>query len=376
MITVLNIVGTRPEVIKMAPVISALNQYPDQVRPVLCSTGQHREMVDQALALFSLKPDHDLDLMQPDQTLSALTARLFAELDHIVKIEKPDWILAQGDTTTVFVSAMIAYYHKVKFGHVEAGLRTGNRFSPFPEEANRMIADLLADLCFAPTEHSQEILLGEGHRPDKIVMTGNTIVDALLMIKQQPYDWSQGPLARIPRDRQIVVITAHRRESFGKPLEQICLAIRDLALSHQAQTHFVFPVHYNPNVREVVFRYLADLQNITLLDPLDYAAMIHLMSRAALILTDSGGIQEEGPSLGVPVLVMRESTERPEGIWTGAVQLVGTERQRIVYEVERCLGQPGVALSDTHVAKTSPYGDGMASCRIVAAILNFSQLKD
>lgn len=375
MITVLCIVGTRPEVIKMAPVIKALHQHPAEIRPVLCSTGQHRQMLDQALGLFGLQADYDLDIMQPNQTLSDLTARLFSALAPIVEAEKPDWILAQGDTTTVLVAAMIAYYHKTKFGHVEAGLRTGNHYSPFPEEINRRIADLLADLCFAPTEYSRDALLREGHQPDRVIMTGNTIVDALLMIKQQPYRWSTGPLAQIPFDRELVVVTAHRRESFGAPLERICLAIRDLALCLGAQTHFVFPVHHNPNVREVVFRHLTDLENVSLIDPLDYASMVHLMSRAALILTDSGGIQEEGPSLGVPVLVLRETTERPEGVWAGVVRLVGTERRRIVSEVKQGLEEARSAGSEHNAERTNPYGDGKAADKIVAALVDFGAVE-
>jgi len=370
MISVLSVVGTRPEVIKMAPVILALNQHPDEIRSVLCSTGQHRQMLDQALTLFGLEPDYDLDVMQPNQTLSDLTARLFFDLARIVEMEKPDWILAQGDTTTVFVSAMIAYYHKTQFGHVEAGLRTGDRYSPFPEEMNRRIADLLAEVCFAPTEHSRDALLREGHRADRVIMTGNTIVDALLMIKQESYDWSTGPLAQVPLNRELIVVTAHRRENFGAPLERICQAVRDLALHFRTRVQFVFPVHHNPNVRDVVYRHLTNLENVSLLEPLDYASMVHLMSRAVLILTDSGGIQEEGLSLGVPVLVMRETTERPEGIWAGAARLVGTERQRVASAVKQELqGAKGATLQH-NAAGINPYGDGKAAQRIVAALLN------
>ncbi len=369
MITVLSVIGTRPEAIKMAPLIAEINRHPGEIRSVLCSTGQHREMLDQALSLFGLRVDHELDVMQANQSLSDLTARLFSALAPVVQRERPDWILAQGDTTTVMVAALVAYYHRIRFGHVEAGLRTGDRYRPFPEEINRRIADLLADLCFAPTEHSREVLLAEGHPPDRVLMTGNTIVDALLMIRQQPYDWAAGPLAGVPLERQLVVVTAHRRESFGVPLEQVCLALRELALQFAKQTHFVFPVHYNPNVRDVVFANLSDLPNVSLLAPLDYASMVHLMSRAALILTDSGGIQEEGPSLGVPVLVLRETTERPEGIWTGAVRLVGTERQRIVAETMRVLHARDNDAGGT-TWNANPYGDGYAAQRIVAAILH------
>lgn len=371
MITILSIVGTRPEVIKMAPVLLELRRHTGNIRSVLCSTGQHREMLSQAFELFDLEPDYDLRVMQPNQTLSALTAQLFARLAPVIEHEKPDWILAQGDTTTVFVAAMMAYYHRVRFGHVEAGLRTGDPYSPFPEEINRRIADLLADLCFAPTEHSRETLISEGYPAERIIVTGNPIVDALQMIKQQPYDWSVGPLGHIPRDCPLVVVTAHRRESFGRPLEQICLAIRDLALEYGARVQFVFPVHHNPNVREIVFRYLSELQNVHLIEPLDYAAMVHLMASSRLILTDSGGIQEEGPSLGVPVLVMRETTERPEGVWTGMARLIGTNRQRIVEEVKRELSEDSRPISGKH----SLYGDGTAAQKIAVALLRYDVMQ-
>lgn len=373
MITVLSVVGTRPEVIKMAPVVLALKQHSAAIRSVLCSTGQHRQMLDQALALFDLDAEYDLDVMQPDQTLPALTSELFAALAPVIEKEKPEWILAVGDTTTVFVAAMMAYYHRVQFGHVEAGLRTGNRYNPFPEEVNRRVADLLADLYFAPTEHSRDALLAEGYPRERIIVTGNTIVDALLMIKRQPYDWATGPLSDIPLDRPLIVATAHRRESFGRPLEQICLAIRDLALAYATCVHFVFPVHHNPNVRKVVFRHLRGLDNMSLVEPLDYAGMVHLMARARLLLTDSGGIQEEGPSLGVPVLVMRQTTERPEGIWAGAVRLVGTDRERIVAEVEQVLTETPGASKHSDVRK-NPYGDGRAADRIVGALLGEAAL--
>lgn len=366
MIAVLSIVGTRPEVIKMAPVLLELQRHAGSVRSVLCSTGQHREMLAQAFGLFDLQPDYDLDVMQPNQTLPALTAVLFNQLAPVVEKERPDWILAQGDTTTVFVAAMMAYYHRVRFGHVEAGLRTGDPYSPFPEEINRRIADLLADLCFAPTEHSRRILIDEGCPAERIIVTGNPIVDALEMIKQQPYDWSTGPLAQIPRNRQLIVVTAHRRESFGTPLEQICLAIRDLALDCGPHVQVVFPVHHNPNVRKVVFRHLSGFDNINLIEPLDYATMIHLMAHARLILTDSGGIQEEGPSLGVPVLVMRETTERPEGVWAGVVKLVGTDRERILDEAKCELGRD----SKSPVSGTGLYGDGKAAQKIVKGLLH------
>ncbi|MEJ5376951.1 MAG: UDP-N-acetylglucosamine 2-epimerase (non-hydrolyzing) [bacterium] len=352
----------------MAPVIRELAGHQDRVRSVVCVTGQHREMLDQVLGLFDIQPDYDLNIMRPDQALSQLTADIFTRLDPVVKEIRPDWILAQGDTTTVLVAALVAYYHRVPFGHVEAGLRTGDRFRPFPEEVNRRIADSLADLLFAPTERARQALLREGCPEDRILVTGNTVIDALLAVAAQPYDWSNGPLAGIPNDLRLILITAHRRESFGSPLREICLAIRELAMKFSSDgVHFVYPVHLNPNVRRPVLEILSGLPNVSLPEPLDYLSFVHLMKRSALILTDSGGIQEEAPSLGVPVLVMRETTERPEAITSGVARLVGTERRRIMEEATRLLTD-----ADAYAAMTrgmNPYGDGKAAKRIVSALL-------
>jgi len=368
MIRVLSIIGTRPEAIKMAPVVKELEKHPLEVRSIVCASGQHREMLHQALGLFDIRPDYSLDVMQPDQTLSGLTATLFAALDPVVAETRPDWILAQGDTTTVAVAAWVAYYSRVQFGHVEAGLRTGDRYRPFPEEMNRRIADSLSDLLFAPTEHSRQNLLAEGYPSDRITVTGNTVVDALLAIERQPFDWRNSPLAQLPCDKSLVLITAHRRESFGRPFHELCLAIRELAQGSVAQEiHFVYPVHLNPNVRQPVQTLLRGLPNLTLLEPLDYRAMVHLMRRSILILTDSGGIQEEAPSLGVPVLVMRENTERPEGVEAGVVRLIGTERARILQEVRELLDNPQARMAMCR--NTNPYGDGQAAKRIVSALL-------
>ena len=367
-IRVLTIIGTRPEAIKMAPVVKALGKHPDRVESLICVTGQHRRMLDQVLGLFGIRPEFDLDLMQPDQSLSQLTASLFASLDPIIKGARPDWVLAQGDTTTVLVAGLVAFYHKVAFGHVEAGLRTRNRYKPFPEEVNRRVVDCFAELMFAPTELNRRSLLNEGCPEDRIRVTGNTVIDALLEVAAQPYDWFKGPLAVVPNDRRLVSITAHRRESFGARFREICLAIRDLALRYgPSSVHFVYPVHLNPNVRQPVNEILSGIPNVSLIEPLDYLSMVHLIKQSTLILTDSGGIQEEAPSLGVPVLVMRDETERPEGVQAGVVRLVGTDRCRIVSEVERLLQDP-----KAHAAMTTganPYGDGMASGRIVTSIL-------
>lgn len=370
--TVLSILGTRPEAIKMAPVIRALEAKPDALESVLCSTGQHREMLDQALRLFDLRPDVELDVMAPDQTLAALTARLFEKLDGVVQATRPAWVLAQGDTTSVLVASLIAYYHRIPFGHVEAGLRTGDRHRPFPEEVNRCVADVVGDLLFAPTPRAQSSLLREGVCPDRIRMTGNTVVDALQMVADRTYDWDVGPLKAVPRDRDLVLVTAHRRESFGSPFEQICRAVRDLADAFGKRgVHFVYPVHLNPRVRKPVQAWLTGAANISLLEPLDYLPLVQLMKAAKLVLTDSGGIQEEAPALGVPVLVLRDTTERPEGVETGVARLVGTDYQRIVSETTKLLGNERELARMAH--RENPYGDGRAGQRIVDALLSWSR---
>lgn len=369
---VLSIIGTRPEAIKMAPVVLELSRYPEQVKSIVCVTGQHREMLAQVLDLFSITPDVALDVMQPEQRLADLSARLLHALDPVVTAQRPDWILAQGDTTTVLAAAIVAYYHKVPFGHVEAGLRTRDLFRPFPEEVNRRVADVIAQLLFAPTQRSREALLREGQAASRIVVTGNTVIDALLAVASMPYDWAKGPLASVPCDRRLVLVTAHRRESFGGPLEDICRAVREIAERFGPEdVHVVCPVHLNPNVRRPVEQVLARVANVTLLEPLDYLSLVHLMKRATLILTDSGGIQEEAPSLCIPVLVMRDTTERPEGIEAGVVKLVGTQRARIVADATRLLTDQTAYRA--MAAGASPYGDGKAAQRIVSAMLEASE---
>jgi UDP-N-acetylglucosamine 2-epimerase (non-hydrolysing) len=318
MFTVLTVVGTRPEAIKMAPIIRQLTTHADIVKAIVCSTGQHREMLDQVFHLFCITPDYELDVMQTNQSLSGLTARLFRQLDRVIGTVKPDWVLAQGDTTTVFAAAMVAFYHRVKFGHVEAGLRTGDRDNPFPEEVNRRIADLVADVYFAPTERARTALLQEGCRDKDIHVTGNTVIDAVRAAAARKYSWESGPLAAIPAVGPLVLVTAHRRESFGEPLRDLCRAVRDLAGTFP-NIRFVYPVHLNPNVQAPALEILGALDNVSLLAPLDYLSMVNLMKRSILILTDSGGIQEEAPGLGVPVLVLRETTERPEGVEAGGL---------------------------------------------------------
>jgi len=352
----------------MAPVIKELERFPGAIRSVVCSIGQHRQMVDQVIDLFGLVPDYELDVMEADQQLPQLTAKLFTALDSVIAKVKPDWILAQGDTTTVFVVAMEALYRGTAFGHVEAGLRTGNRRQPYPEEINRRIADLVADAYFAPTERARDALLTEGCPAGDIFVTGNTVIDALYDVADRDYRWNDGPLAAVPQDRRLVLITAHRRESFGPPFRELCLAIRDLAGTFGDRgIHFVYPVHLNPNVRQPVMSLLSDVPNVSLIEPLDYLSLAHLMQRSVLVLTDSGGIQEEAPAFQIPVLVMRDTTERPEGVATGLVTLVGTNRHRIVEAAASVLSKPPRPTVGTRAP--SPYGDGKAAGRIVSVLL-------
>jgi len=369
MIKVMTVIGTRPEAIKMAPVIKELDYYPEAIESVVCTTAQHREMLDQVLSIFDICPDHDLNLMRPDQSLSQLTARILMALDEVIVEERPDWVLVQGDTTTVMVASLVAFYHRVKVGHVEAGLRTGDKSQPFPEEINRRIADVLADLYFAPTERSRENLLREGVPAQAIVVTGNTVIDALMMTARRigghPLD---APIGNIDGKR-LILVTVHRRESFGAPLANICRALAEIAHRYRDDVHIVYPVHPNPNVWHPVHEMLGGVPGVSLIEPVDYEAFVDLMSRAYLILTDSGGLQEEAPSLDKPVLVLRQVTERPEVIALGAARLVGTECEPIVRETVTLLEDPVAYGKMASVA--NPYGDGRASQRIVQAILAY-----
>lgn len=324
-------------------------------------------MLATALAAFDLKADVDLDLMKPNQTLSGLTGDLFHGLDSVVLTQKPDWIIAQGDTTTAMVASMIGFYHRIKVAHVEAGLRTHNRWQPFPEEINRRIADLVADFHFAPTEESAENLRKEGTPSQSIVVTGNTSIDAVHWIAERPYDWKSGPLAEVDPEKPMVLITLHRRENFGGPMEGVLRAIRKLADDWRPKgMQFVFPVHLNPNVRDAVDKLLPRSSNVHLVEPIDFRSMIHAMKRATLILTDSGGVQEEAPSFGVPVLVLRETTERPEGVKAGASMLIGTDAERLLVEATKVLSSPNGKRKANPV---NPYGDGRAAERIADALL-------
>lgn len=370
---VLTVIGTRPEAIKLASVVLELEQRPASFISRVCLTAQHREMLDQPLALFGIRPDYDLNIMSPGQTLAQITARAINGLDKVVAKEKPDVLLVQGDTTTAFCGALVGYYHQIKVGHVEAGLRTGQKYAPFPEEINRRLVGQIADLHFAPTEHAKQALLKEGLSEANIFVTGNTVIDALLWARKrvraiQP-ELPEG-LSRSLEERRVILVTGHRRESFGEGFENICQAIRKVANAF-ADIAFVYPVHLNPRVREPVRRILGAHPRIHLIEPLSYAPFVWLMDRAKIVLTDSGGVQEEAPSLGKPVLVMRETTERPEGISAGNALLVGVKKERIALELTRLLQNPKQCAK--MAAVNNPYGDGHAALKIVKILAKDNQ---
>lgn len=354
----------------MGPVIEAVREERG-LRVSTLATAQHRELLDDVLRVFAITPEHDLNVMTEDQTLADVTARCVQGIDRILAEERPDLVVAQGDTTTVLTSALAAYYQRIPFAHVEAGLRTGDKYAPFPEELNRRLVGALADLHFAPTEGAAENLRHEGVAESGIHVTGNTVVDAVRAIASRTSGSEALPaevetfLRGIPR---MILVTAHRRESFGEPFESLCLAMRDLVARHD-DVGIVYPVHPNPNVRRAVNAHLRDLDRVLLLEPVDYLKFVHLMQRATLILTDSGGVQEEAPSLRKPVLVMREKTERPEGVRAGVARLVGTDRTRIVEEASRILESPEEY--GKMIAARNPYGDGHAGARIAGLIRTF-----
>lgn len=353
-------IGTRPEAIKMAPVILALQDEPWANVRVL-ATAQHREMLDQVNNFFNIVPDIDLNIMRPDQALTTLTARLLLELDTILHAEEPDAVLVQGDTTTVMTVVLACFYHSIPIGHVEAGLRTRDMQNPFPEEANRVIAGKLARWHFAPTEGARQNLLLEGIPDTEIFVTGNTVIDALSMTAAQDLKL---PFSLDPTKR-LVLVTSHRRENFGEPFRNICRALLTLA-ENNPTVQFLYPVHPNPNVKDVAHEFLAGLPNFTLCEPLDYAPFITAMKHAYIILTDSGGVQEEAPALGKPVLVLREETERPEAVEQGVVKLVGPNYERIISEMQRLLDDESAY--SAMARGVSPYGDGRAAERIVQTL--------
>ena len=367
---VLSVIGTRPEAVKLSPVIHELS-LKSEIESIVCVTAQHRQMLDQVLRIFNIKPDYDLDLMTPGLSHGGLTAKVFEFLEPVYTEVKPDWVIVQGDTTTVLVASLLAYYLKLKLGHVEAGLRTGDKFQPFPEEVNRIVASVVADLHFAPTELSRQNLLRENIPDSKIVVTGNPGIDALNWVIKQPFDISSLDIGLLPENTRLVLVTTHRRESFGKPLENICMAIKELAELYDGQVHFAYPVHLNPAVQKTTNQILQGIRNVSLLPPLDYQTMINLMKQSFIILTDSGGIQEEAAGLGVPTLVMRKVTERPEGIQAGTLKLVGTNKEVIVNETQHLL--ENASAYNLMANAVNPFGDGLASRRIVDALLSYQE---
>ncbi len=365
MIRVLSVFGTRPEAIKMAPVVQALQQAPDRFESVVCVSAQHRAMLDQVLQVFGLVADYDLDLMTAGQSPADVTARVLERLPPLLREIRPDVLLVQGDTMTSFAAAFAAYLERIPSGHVEAGLRTGDRYQPFPEEMNRVLTTRLASIHFAPTARARAALLSEGVPSADVHVTGNTVIDALLQTVQPTYTFRSPQLSSLDPNRRLVLVTTHRRESFGAPLQSTCAAIRELAELH-SDLQFVLPVHPNPEVKKTVEGLLCDLPGMYLIEPVDYVEFVHLMNRAYLVLTDSGGVQEEAPSLGKPVLVLREVTERPEGVEAGTAVVVGTDQDRIVKVAGELLTSRSAY--ERMANAVNPYGDGRASGRIIAAL--------
>ena len=367
---VLFLFGTRPEAIKMAPVIHLFNKYSDRIITKVCVTAQHREMLDQVLDFFEITPDYDLDLMQKGQSLTGLSARILSELSNVLESYQPDIVFVHGDTTTTMIGSIAAFYHKVKIAHVEAGLRTHNKWAPFPEEINRQIAGKVADYHFAPTQQAKENLILENIK-ENIIITGNTVIDALFWGLKKLKHYSDTEIVNLKNkfngEQKIILVTGHRRENFGQGFINICNALKKIALKNP-DVQIVYPVHLNPNVQKPVIEILGDISNIHLLPPLSYPAFLWLMNLSYLIITDSGGIQEEAPSLGKPVLVMRDTTERPEAVNAGTVVLVGTDENKIVTQTEKLLTNNKYynKMQKSH----NPYGDGKASERIFDFIMN------
>ncbi len=368
------IFGTRPETIKMFPIIYEIKKYPHLIDCRIIVSGQHREMLDQMLEIFQIKPDYDLDIMEQGQSLSNITKNNLIGIEKILKKEKPSMVLVQGDTTTTFAGALAAFYQKIRIGHVEAGLRTNNKYYPFPEEVNRHITSVLADLHFAPTRRSCKNLLSEGVKREDIFICGNTVIDSLFLMIKENYIFRE-PLLKDKKifEKKIILVTMHRRENWGEPLRETCRAINKIIDEH-SDVSVIFPLHKNPEIRRNVKGILQNKKDILLLDTLDYDDMVNLMSKSYIMLTDSGGIQEEGPSLGKPVLILRDKTERPEAVEAGVVKLIGTNEERVCSEVDTLLNR-----RDKYIEMSkniNPYGDGKASERIVKKILNNFNLID
>lgn len=365
---ILCVVGTRPEAIKLAPVIKRLKEQ-HKICSNVVSTAQHREMLDQVLRIFGIRPDIDLNIMDSNQTLSRITSKALEGIEKVIEEISPDILLVQGDTTSVFAASLAAFYKRVPVGHIEAGLRSYDKFNPYPEEINRKLTSMLTELHFAPTKLAKENLLREGVPEDKIFVTGNTVIDALFMVIKSDYKFGVDELNQIDYEREkVILVTSHRRENWGKPLKDICLALKD-TVSKYDNIHVVYPVHLNPNVQRTVRKYLSDTPRVHLIQPLKYPSFVNLMKRSYIILTDSGGVQEEAPSLGKPVLVLRQVTERPEASEAGIAKVIGTDRNRIVQEVSTLMEDR--TAYDRMSKVLNPYGDGKAAERIVNIILEY-----
>lgn len=369
-VKVMSIFGTRPEAIKMAPLVNELKKYPQHVKPLVAVTAQHREMLDQVLTIFDIEPDYDLNIMKSKQTLADITTRVLNGLDEVMKEEKPDLVLVHGDTTTTFAASLAAFYNQIAVGHVEAGLRSYNKMSPFPEEMNRMLTGVLADLNFAPTMKAFDNLLNEGKRKESIFITGNTAIDALKDTVREDYFH---PLLTKLEGKRMILLTSHRRENHGEPMKHIFQAVNRIVEEHE-DVHVVFPVHLNPRIRELADEVLGGNERVHLTSPFDVIDFHNFASRASLILTDSGGVQEEAPSLGSPVLVLRENTERPEGVLAGTLKLVGTDEHKIYSTANTLLSNEEEYRKMSRAS--NPYGDGQASKRIVEAILYYFNIID
>lgn len=370
---VLTVFGTRPEAIKMAPLVKKLNEEPG-IESVLCVTAQHRQMLDQVLELFELVPDYDLNIMKQNQTISQITSNVIIGLEEVFKKENPDIVLVHGDTTTTFATALAGFYQQVKVGHVEAGLRTYDKYSPYPEEMNRVLTGHIADLHFAPTERNRQNLLNEAISDDIIHITGNTVIDALLQVANKPYAFEDETLKNIDFEkRRVITVTCHRRENLGENMEQIFSAVRDIAAEFE-DTEIIYPVHMNPKVRETANKVLGNAGRIHLIEPLQYQPFVNLMAKSYLIITDSGGMQEEAPSLGKPVLVVRKETERPEAIEAGTVRLAGVSRDTIYQMTKELLSDEEAYGKMAHAA--NPYGDGHACERIIKILVEYGKQSD
>lgn len=368
------IFGTRPDTIKMAPIIKELEHQTEHFQLITIATAQHRQMLDQVLDVFKIMPDYDLNIMKPSQTLATITKNTIEELDIIFEKEKPDLVLVQGDTTTTFVGSLAAFYRQIPVGHIEAGLRTNDKSNPFPEEINRRLTSTITDLHFAPTQTAKEALLTENVNPENIFVTGNTVIDALSYSVKKDYVFSSDKLNKIiDQDKKIILVTMHRRENLGEPMKSACHAVKNLALTYK-DYNIIFPVHLNPKVQDVAQSILGNILNIFLIEPLDYLDFVNLMSKSYLILTDSGGVQEEGPHFGIPILVLREVTERPEAVEYGTVKLVGLDEHNIFSTADNLLNN-----EDEYIKMASavnPYGDGLSSKRTIQIIKNYFQISN